>query len=81
MSHLNKKWETTMNNLNYLIGCRRNWICQLQFCNKYCLPKGVVMSYLGKTTRDLTNEIRRVEKMLGVKHRYLPKAGFFQGVV
>jgi len=39
------------------------------------------MSYLGKTTRELTNEIRRVEKMLGAEHRYLPKAGFYQGVI
>lgn len=70
-----------MTKLKYLIQYRRTWIRQLQFCNRWSLPKGVVMSYLGRETRALTNEIRRVEKMLGRKHRYLPKAGFYQGVI
>lgn len=70
-----------MNKLQDLIQYRKTWIRQLQFCNKWSLPKSVVMSYLGKTTRELTNEIRRVEARLGRPHRYLPKAGFYQGVI
>ncbi len=69
-----------MNKLKYLAQCRRTWIQQLKFCNRWSLPKAVVMEYIGRTTRELTNEIRRVEARLGRPHRYLPKAGFYQGV-
>ena len=31
------------------------------------------------TTRCLVDEIRQVEARLGLAHRHLPKAGFYQG--
>lgn len=70
-----------MSDLQYLIQHRRTWIEQLRFCNRWSLPKSVVMKYLGAKTRRLTDEIRKVEKRLGRPHRYLPKAGFYQGVI
>lgn len=70
----------TNSHMQFLISTRqsdRQWI---GFWNKWD-KKHVPMSFrhLNITTRNLVDEIRRVEKRLGRPHRYLPKAGFYQG--
>jgi hypothetical protein len=73
--------NTVINSLEFWIGSRKFSRNMLASWNKKKEKKyaSESLANLAEATRNLADEIRRVEKHLGRPHRYLPQSGFYQG--
>jgi hypothetical protein len=69
------------NTLQFWIESRKFAKHMLGSWNRKKEPKYATESlvHLAEATRNLADEIRRVEKHLGRPHRYLPQSGIYQG--